>query len=247
MFRITKRQMRGLSTFTSKYPKGKIALVAYRAVREPLRNIFGTVSKGITTAQNTIRWLNGVTSVQTGIPLVDESMNMLQNDPVYKDVAVNVDSFYTQIEDLGHTEQEINRIIEGTFQSLGVTLSPEEQVQISKDYKEQVIQGGVDTPLETIQAPLEPANVPVQAISAPVSAPPRASITGPVQIPEKTKKGKYIRQRLNTGGKVSAPANPLTPFEKTLLKGVESVGRFGSLFNPVTRAGLVGGSSAVTF
>lgn len=254
MFRRTRNQVRALSTFAGKYPKGKLALTAYRAIRKPVRELYSGIYKVATTAQNTIKWLNGIVSQDTGIPIVDQSMDMLQNDPVFKDVAVNVDSFYTQIEDLGVQEGEINRLIEAGFQGLGVTLSPEEEQQIKADYQvaSQRVSASGGQPMlplapEPVQPPLaqepvkqalaqEPIITPLTPVK--VSSVPTGRVGDAIGSSNKTK---YIKGRLARGGTSKAPVNPLSPGTKNTLDWISNIGRAGSIFNKYGRVATFSG------
>lgn len=239
MFRQNRDGFNRLNNFRNKYSSGKLILTGYRSIRQPAAEAFNTVLNGFKTAQKTIKWLNGVVSTQTGIPIVDEQMRMLQSATgEYGDIAKEVDSFYTQIESIGGTESQINNIVENTFQNLGISVSQEEEQKIKEDFKQAMLQ----SPSVGVGAS-PPAVVSPPVMNTPVmNTPAREAPKGRLAAILNPQKAAYIKKRINRGGVIRGPSNPLTNAQRTFVNVVENLGRLGSLFNPVARVGtIVGG------
>lgn len=205
MFRRDMEQMTNLTAFSKRYSKGKLALGAYRSARQPLKEMYGSVMDIAKGAKEGIRWLNGALSTETNIPEVDISLRVLQEDPTFRDVSQEIDSFYTDLENLGTEEERFNAIIESAFNSLGITLSPEEEKTIKADYAQAMLKG-------------EPILIPDAPLAPPPSTP---DITlPPVQVPVMP----IGKKRTQTGAiapSIPEPAVPQTNIFGKLLPFVE--------------------------
>ena len=118
------QQQKILKGFMEGQSSGRILFDTYKDTSKDTKTLFNILLGLSKNIQDKSNWLNNQIIRPTGIEIVDDSLKLLYDNPIYKETLQDISEFYYQLEDIQKIGSDIDDIVRSGFNYFGISDEP---------------------------------------------------------------------------------------------------------------------------